>query len=99
MLERIRSNETRYLLPPLWRILLALGRSHGAPDCVVGVMTTVQELSDNAWDIGVVSGVLEGIKLTPALLPKQIEAIDDALKAAARMSKRNRRWMDMERSS
>ena len=50
----------------------------------------IKELSDNAWDIGSVSGVLQGIALTPTLLPNQKEAIASALKAINGIGERNR---------
>ena len=49
----------------------------------------IQQLSDNAWDIGTVSGVLQGIELTPTLLPNQKEAIASARKAIKRIAERN----------
>ncbi len=50
---------------------------------------TITEFSDNAWDIGTVSGVLQGIELTTSLLPNQKEAIASARKAIERIQKRN----------
>ena len=49
----------------------------------------IKELLDNSWDIGLASGVLQGIELTPTLLPNQKEAIADARKALDRVAKRN----------
>ena len=54
-------------------------------------LAKVRELSDNAWDIGIVSGVLQGIALTSTLLPNQREAITDARKAIKRIEERNQR--------
>ena len=51
----------------------------------------LHELSDNSWDIGMVSGVLQGIALTPSLLPNQKEAIADARKAIERIQTRNQK--------
>lgn len=50
----------------------------------------IQQLFYNAWDIGTVSGVLQGIELTPTLLPNQKEAIASARKAIERIGERNR---------
>lgn len=59
----------------------------------------VQELSDNAWDIGIVSGVLQGVELTPTLLPNQKEAIADAIKAIKRIQERNHRLVKVKSAS
>lgn len=48
------------------------------------------ELLENAWDIGMISGVLQGIELTPTLLTNQKEAIADARRAIRRIDERNR---------
>lgn len=53
----------------------------------------LQELSDNAFDIGTISGVLRGIELTQTLLPNQKQAIADARKALERIEARNKRQM------
>ena len=50
---------------------------------------TITDLSDNAWDIGMVSGVLRGIALTPTLLPNQREAIEKATEAIERIASHN----------
>lgn len=49
----------------------------------------LRDLSDNAWDIGTVSGVLQGIALTPTLLPNQKEALAKARGAIGRIGARN----------
>ena len=49
------------------------------------------ELMDNSWDIGIVSGVLQGIELTPTLLPNQKKAIAEARKAMERIKERNKK--------
>jgi len=56
---------------------------------------STQELADNSWDIGIVSGVLQGIECTPTLLPNQKEAIADARKAIKRIESRNSRLVVM----
>ncbi len=53
-------------------------------------MYSITTLSDNAWDIGTVSGVLQGIELTPTLLPNQKEAIASARNAIKRIEDRNK---------
>lgn len=53
------------------------------------ISEALTELFSNAWDIGLVCGVLQGIELTPTLLPKQKDAIADALKAMKRIEERN----------
>lgn len=55
---------------------------------------SIQEISDNAWDIGTVSGVLQGIALTAGLLDKQKEAIAIAIKAIGRIEDRNQRMVE-----
>ena len=57
---------------------------------------TLKDFSDNAWDIGMVSGVLRGIELTPALLPNQQEAIKDAIEAINRIQERNKQQITTE---
>lgn len=54
-------------------------------------MSKLKELTENAHDIGTVQGVLQGIELTPSLLPNQKEAIADAKKAMERIAERNRK--------
>jgi len=53
----------------------------------------VQNLLDNAWDAGLVSGVLSGIEFTPSLLPNQKSAIGEAQKAIERVIERNQRML------
>lgn len=53
------------------------------------------ELIDNAWDIGLVSGVLQGVELTTTLLPNQKEAIADARKAIKRIEERNQKAIEL----
>ena len=48
-----------------------------------------KELFNNSWDIGLASGVLQGIELTQTLLPNQKKAIADARKALERVAERN----------
>ncbi len=50
---------------------------------------TIKDVSDNAYDIGMVEGVLHGIELTATLLPNQKEAIVAALKAIYRIGERH----------
>lgn len=50
---------------------------------------SINELLENSQDIGLACGVLEGIELTPTLLPHQKEAIARALKALERVANRN----------
>lgn len=50
----------------------------------------LRDLSDNAGDIGLVSGVLHGISLTPTLLPNQKDALAKAREAIERIRERNR---------
>lgn len=54
----------------------------------------LMKLADNAWDIGTVSGVLQGIEMTPILLPNQKEAIASARKAIERIEARNKRAVE-----
>jgi hypothetical protein len=60
-----------------------------------GEYMNLKELTDNAYDIGMVSGVLQGIELTPTLLPNQKEAIADARKAIERIEQRNKQQLGM----
>ena len=57
-------------------------------------MQTSTELLDNSWDIGTVSGVLQGIELTTTLLPNQKEAIATARKAIERIQERNQKALE-----
>jgi hypothetical protein len=57
-------------------------------------MVNIQDLSDNSYDIGMVSGVLRGVELTPNLLPNQKEAISDARKAILRIEERNKKLIE-----
>ena len=57
-------------------------------------MNAIQELSDNAWDIGMVSGVLQGIELTTTLLPNQKEAISAAREAIKRVEERTQKMVE-----
>lgn len=52
---------------------------------------TLQELYENAWDIGEVSGVLQGIELVATLLPNQKNAIANARQAMQRIGERNKK--------
>ena len=54
----------------------------------------LQDLLDNSWDAGLVSGVLMGIELTPSLLPNQKEAIANARKAIERICERNQKLVE-----
>ena len=58
-------------------------------------MQTSTELLDNSWDIGTVSGVLQGIELTTTLLPNQKEAIASARKAIERIQERNQKALEI----
>ena len=57
-------------------------------------MQTSTELFDNSWDIGTISGVLQGIELTTTLLPNQKEAIANARKAIERIQERNQKALE-----
>lgn len=50
---------------------------------------TLMEMSEQAWDIGTVRGVLRGIVITPELRPHQVAVINLAIEAIERISKRN----------
>ena len=54
---------------------------------------TAQELVENSYDVGTVSGVLQGIELSPSLLPNQKEAILYARQAVGRIEQRNKTWL------
>ena len=56
----------------------------------------IKELLDNSWDIGLATGVLQGIELTPSLLPNQKQAIADARKALERVAKRNQDALEVQ---
>lgn len=55
---------------------------------------TIQELSENSWDIGTVSGVLQGLELTTTLLTNQKEAIALARQAIERIGERNKKAIE-----
>lgn len=59
----------------------------------------LRELSMNAWDIGLVTGVIHAISVNPSILPNQKDGIASAIEAMDRIAFRNKQAVELALNS